>query len=390
MEQESYKAEDSSELVWLRLNRLKSVKLCENLIRKKLKGNQSASLSDELINAKAIGLSSAIESAIGYWQVQPQSLNAKILSRYYFLLQMTIAEQVSNVTNTDSLKEVQKHTESGHGLATITSPENDFPNNFYVYPLIGGHFYSYCKSLGIDIKNASFSSRQRDFSKITEHEKLIGISDILRRVPEIMNVVEEHLGLPPLSFHVGHSDLNMRINLDKYKAHLDLTGRPPVDNKPSEPEMTTFVEFYSKSENVTIEYLNSLKLPITDLESRMGSVSKKPLITGKVVHASDIYWWQHLPTYSSSYATNTYAIPLWSPNYDSIIVNFAALYSLSIIVRYMPDLWYRLNSGDLNHIGSLLEYYVSVIDHTVPLQMLARIEGTSISIHSPGSFFGQI
>jgi hypothetical protein len=80
-------AENPQELIWLRFNRLKSVKMCESLIKEKnLQTGQK--LDDTIISKKAIGLSSAIESALGYWNSNSESLNAKVLSRYYALLQM--------------------------------------------------------------------------------------------------------------------------------------------------------------------------------------------------------------------------------------------------------------------------------------------------------------
>jgi len=73
MKSEKFKAENSDELVWLRLNRLKSARLCENLIKDKLEKKANPRITDDIIKSKAIGLSSAIESAIGYWQAQPTS-----------------------------------------------------------------------------------------------------------------------------------------------------------------------------------------------------------------------------------------------------------------------------------------------------------------------------
>ena len=56
----------------------------------------------------------------------------------------------------------------------------------------------------------------------------------------------------------------------------------------------------------------------------------------------------------------------------------------------MPDVWYRITSGEDNHIGSLIDYYISVMDHVLPLQMLEHIQGTKLNIHSQGSWMGEI
>src|SRR5690606_17804251 len=118
MSRENYKANNVDEIVWLRLNRLRSVRLCEKLIRDKLTISPNEDITENIIKSKAIGLSSAIDSAIGYLELKPSSLNAKVLSRYYAMMQLTIAEQVGSTKNTYDLEAVQKHTKYGHGLST--------------------------------------------------------------------------------------------------------------------------------------------------------------------------------------------------------------------------------------------------------------------------------
>lgn len=390
MRHETFKAENIDEIVWLRLNRFKSVKLCENLIRIKLAKSPNPAVTEEVIKSKAIGLSSAIESAIGYWQVNPQSVNAKVLSRYYFLLQMTIAEQVSSVSNTDDLKTVQRHTENGHGLGTISNPDDEFPANYFTFAIRAGHFYSYAKSLGIDTKKFDFEKRPRNFSDITDKSKIVNLIDLFRRIPELSNIVEEYTNQPPLSLHVGHSNINMRNDLDAVKEHMDKTGQFVFTAPVTSPEKTTYISVYSDSAKVTPEYLSSLGLPLTDFKVVAGLASDENYITGQFVHPSDKYWHQCISTYSSAYSPTSLIVPLWNATSDIIVINFTLLYTLSIIVRYLPDLWYRINSGDLNHIGSLTEYYISIIDHVVPLKMLERITQARIHIHQPGSMFGPI
>jgi len=169
---------------------------------------------------------------------------------------------------------------------------------------------------------------------------------------------------------------------------MDKTGEFVLKAPITSDEIISFISFYTDSPNITPEYLESLSLPIKEFKRNKDIGFKDSHIVGKLIHPSDLVWHQYLKTYSSSYATTTCASPLWAKEYDSIITNLTALYGLSIIVRYMPDLWYRITSGDMNHIGSLIEYYISVIDHILPLQMLGRITGSKIAIHNPGSFFG--
>jgi hypothetical protein len=390
MRQETFKADNIDEIVWLRLNRFKSIKLCENLIRLKLAKNPNPAITDEIIKSKALGLSSAIESAIGYWQVNPQSVNAKVLSRYYFLLQMTIAEQVSSVNNTDDLKTVQKHTENGHGLGTISNSHEEFPANYFTFAIRAGHFFSYAKSLGIDTKKFDFERKPRKFTEIPDHSKIVNLIDLFRRIPELSKVIQEYTDQPPLCFHIGYSNTNMQHDLDAVKDHMHKTGLLVPTIPVNSSEKTTYISVYSESTKVTPEYLSSLGLPLTNFKIIEDVTSAKGYITGQMVHPSDKQWYQHIEPYSSSYSPNSLIVPLWNATSDIVVINFTLLYTLSIIVRYLPDLWYRINSGDLNHIGSLTEYYISIIDHIIPLKMLERITDARISIHQPGSIFGPV
>ncbi len=386
MKAESFRAENTDEIVRLRLNRLKSVKLCEKLLQAKNKGIKTP-LSDEVIKSKSIGLSSAIESALGYLDQGTVSLNSKVLSRYYFMLQLTIAEQVAKVNNQDDLKSVQKHTEQGHGLGTIRDSSKKFPEDYYTFTLKGGHFYSYLKSIGANPKEFSLDRRPRKFDDITEFDKLVNIDDLFRRIPELNNVVEEYTGKPPLSFHIGYSPKNTENNLEAVKEHIRTTGEFVLQAPKTEQKKTSIISFHENTETVNPEFLQSLGLPFYDYSYSTDSLSGDKTVESKLDHDTK-YWHQAIETYSSGYSPTCIIAPMWSKVSDPIIVNFTLLYTLSIIVRYLPDLWYEISSGELNHYGSLIEYYIAILDHTIPLQMLERITESEINIHQPGSFFG--
>ena len=83
----------------------------------------------------------------------------RVVSRYYALLQITIAEQVASPISKDSLEEVQKHTEYGHGLFTLRDPNNSFPHGYFIGVLNSGHFASYCHFREIDLKQFAFQVR---------------------------------------------------------------------------------------------------------------------------------------------------------------------------------------------------------------------------------------
>lgn len=377
---ERFVAEDADEIIWMRLNRLKSEKLCKAILNNKIKRKNSIKIDENIISKKATGVSSAIESAIGFWKTETDSLNSKVLSRYYALLQMTIAEQVSSISNADDLSTIQRHVEyGGHGLGTIPNPEGSFPDDYHTFILrSGGHFHSYAKFLGYDTQEIGFERRPRDFKKIENKDKLISLSDLFRRIPELQPVIREYLGKPPLSFHIGFANKNLSIKIEKS------TSTAPETEK----EKITYIEIYPKDETISLDYIESLNLPFKDIKETDQRSTEPGSFIGKFKHPATDHWQSCLGVYKSAYCGTSYICPLFNTINDPILLHLMLLYSLSIIVRYLPDLWYEINTGDLNHIGSLIDYYLSMFDHVVPLTMLERITDKRIMVDMPGSLFG--
>lgn len=372
-------AENPREMIRLRLNRLRSVKLNEAILKEK-NDKLDIPLDDSIIKKKAIGLSSAIDSGLGFWNNESDSLNARILSRYYALLQMTIAEQVSSVKNKDGLAEVQKHTEYGHGLGNIRDQSSDnYPFDQYVYILRSGHFYSYVKHLGYDSKIFDFEKRPKNIDSLPDEKKahLVSIVDLFRRVPELQPVIQEYTGLEPLSFQVTLADFNYS---------QELRQRSPIE----EAVKTSFLLIIPESDEVTLDYMHSLNLQVKNLTEEKDRFTKQKLFVGEYKHPSENHWWYYMDTHKSSHSGTSIVHPIFGECRDLIVIHFMLLYSLSILVRYLPDLWHEIINGKLDNIGSLIEYYLAMFDNVVPLMMLERITERKIYIDLPGGLHGRV
>ncbi len=188
-------AENVSEAVWLRLRRLTSSTLCSGIVARRASGD---------IESKGREIAWAVKSALGYWQSGAIALNAKVLTRYYALLQISIAEELASPASKADLLAIQRRTEhGGHGLTTIVDPNGTFPFNYCIACLRNGHFYSYCKYLGLDLSQHAFERRPRNWADLDAAEKsrLISLTDLFRRVPELQQLLEECFSGPdiPLS-----------------------------------------------------------------------------------------------------------------------------------------------------------------------------------------------
>jgi len=63
------------------------------------------------------------------------------------------------------------------------------------------------------------------------------------------------------------------------------------------------------------------------------------------------------------------------------------LYALSIIVRYRPSIWRRVQEGDLDHMRLIIEAFLAVVERILPEEFLATVTGLTIMAKRPDSFF---
>ncbi|HDR2454854.1 TPA: hypothetical protein QCI32_003260 [Enterobacter ludwigii] len=371
---ERFVATDVNGAIWLRLKRLTSSQLCKKIIQ----NNHPSLQEDEYIN-KSVGMSSAIRSAIGYWETQNGGLNSKILSRYYALLQLSLAEQISSGNPKDDLKTVQKHTESGHGLFTKTVDNATFPDNIFIGCVRSGHFYSYAKSIGIDIKKYSSERRPRDDEEL-KSSCTYTLTDLLRRIPELTLQIKETLGKSPLSFQIGHASRNTLLRS---------RGLSPKGLSRAAPEFPgfTYAAIYPKGAEVTAEELNAFNLGIDDIEKETEDNLTRfddGYFVGKVFHPEGELWWDHVLTHKSGYCGTSAIVPFWGTQ-DPFVLHLVVFYALSIIVRYLPDTWYEIEHGKLDYMSSLLEDYLAIFDSVLPKLTVERLTKTQLIVTSPDS-----
>ena len=371
---ERFVAADVSGAIWLRLKRLTSSQLCKKIIQK----NHPSLQENEYIN-KSIGMSSAIRSAIGYWETENGGLNSKILSRYYALLQVSLAEQISSGDPKDDLKAVQKHTESGHGLFTQIIENSTFPDNIKIGCVRGGHFYAYAKKIGVEIKKYAAERRPRSKEEL-EVSHTYTLTDLLRRIPELRPLLKETLGENPLSFQIGHASRNMLLRSKRSPSQ-------GLSHDKKEFLGFTYAAIYPKGAQVTADELNSYNLGIEDIEQECEeNITKfdEMYFVGKVYHPEGELWWDHVLTHKSGYCGTSVIVPFWGTQ-DPFVLHLVVLYTLSIIVRYLPETWYEIEHGKLDYINSLLENYLAIFDSVLPKLAVERLTKTHLVVTSPDS-----
>jgi len=368
----------------LLLKRLRSVQLSRRILDQRAKGMEKP-LKEELLDTKALGVASAVESGLGYLSAAGTHLNSRVLSLYYALLQFTIAEQVASLKSDADLREVQSKTMHGHGMYNFTLEPGEFPDNFAVALGNTGHFASYLKFLGIKTSEFALPRNPKGVLDVESEtaNRAIRLVDLFRRIPELRPIIEEHVGSPPLSFHVGFDSQNM---VEASAARRRDSKSLPLE---TESKPGCIIALHSTTE-ADLDYVKGLDMGLLqDITiATDSSDSTQTHLRGRVAVASS-QWHDALPTYKSGACGTSYVVPVFGIH-DPYIMHVMLLYGLSILVRYLPDRWREVASGEYDHIRSLIEFYLDVVENVVVLQAVERISGQRVHISQAGSLFGPV
>jgi hypothetical protein len=63
------------------------------------------------------------------------------------------------------------------------------------------------------------------------------------------------------------------------------------------------------------------------------------------------------------------------------------LYALSIVMRYRPSVWRRVQEGDLDQMRVLIEAFLAIVERVLPHEFLEKITGQKIIVKELGSFY---
>jgi hypothetical protein len=193
---------------------------------------------------------------------------------------------------------------------------------------------------------------------------------------------------PALSFHIAHSSKNMSIRAERAADKMRLTGQFAAPNWGPDSNQTylTFATGFGGGKGLTANFLNSLGLPIAEITEEHNVATGRNDLTGVYTHPSNEYWFKSLSLYHGINGTSI-IVPFWGLN-DVFLLHFVILYALSIVVRYLPSLWYEIDHGSLDHIKALLEEYIVITDRVLPRLAIERIAGINLRVLPPDSLMG--
>jgi hypothetical protein len=140
------------------------------------------------------------------------------------------------------------------------------------------------------------------------------------------------------------------------------------------------------SGRLTLEDIAGFPGPIGEIRQLPGK-SRGQEFRVAVDHEGLNTWWDALQLHKSPLGLTALIKPIFRDVLEYRAICLALLYGLSIVVRYRPSVWRRVQQGDLGHMRVLIEAFLAVVERVLPEQFLASVSAQRIFAKLPGSFY---
>ena len=360
-------AENPIDTIFARLEQFTSIHLASRLVlrRSTIEGTPFTS---KTVNHKATGVAYSMRSALDYFGSTPSDkLNKRVLSLYYGTMAFAQAEMLAAPSGPRDLDEVEGMTKYGHGLYTVPGPTGGF-GDLYVGLIASGFLPQWMKFLGYN--TSTFPSRRgrtaKDLNKV-QADMVCQIRDLFASIPEIDDLFAEVFG--------GTAKWLL--------VYYDIMEAAAGTNK----EDSTYVRLAHRSGGVSVDRLLSAGWPLSEINQVVDHEQGGTVFRARVDHVGHESWWGALPTYSSPFLTgHALILPTLGGLREYRAIAAVVLYALSIMARYMPSTWRRIEGGDEDHYLALVRAALTVWERVLPEQFLESVAGERVHTAQPGSW----
>ena len=97
-------------------------------------------------------------------------------------------------------------------------------------------------------------------------------------------------------------------------------------------------------------------------------------------------WFEDINIHKSPFCNNTILVPLYDDIDDWEVFVVMILYTFSIIVRYRPNLWRRIQSGEWDQYSAVIQQLALISERILPQIFFEKISGQKLFVKQPGSF----
>ncbi|MBI4917352.1 MAG: hypothetical protein HY825_16050 [Acidobacteria bacterium] len=369
--------------IWLRVRQLQSVTLASKVIERRV-AEAGRTLDAQALRKKAEGLAYALRNASDYFQVRDgQSVGQRVLNLYYGTLSFAFAEMLAAPDGPATLEEIEASTKFGHGLFVLGQdpedlvrfgPRPDDLDRLVVGILASGFFPTWMQVLGSSVESVAHM-RPRNASDLVSipEGSWTTIEQLFARIPEISDLFLDIFASPPAWLTpVYSSEANER------PFHI---GAPPTN---ASQTGRTYLDLIDLSGRLGRAGIAALPGPLAEIRE-MESEEPGRHFRVAVEHHADQRWFEVLPVHLSPFAHEALIGPVFGSVGQFRAISTVLLYGLSIVVRYQPSLWRRVQEGDLDHMRALVEAFLDVVERILPEEFLEQVSGQRLHAKQPGT-----
>lgn len=355
------------------LEQFKSATICRKLIESRAEHEKVSISSKDIVN-KASGVAYSMRNALDYMSFPAnERLNRRILSMYYGSVAFAFAEMLASPNGPLDLVEVEQMTKSGHGLYTLPGESGNFAD-LRVGVLATGFLPQWLAFLGYD--TTVFPKRKpksiADFDAMSS-DVYCTLQQLFSSIPEIEDLFSSVFNIAP----------NWVIPV--YDVHSN--SMPIFGNSKNKPD-SAYVLLYDNSGLIPINKLETAGWPLAEIQPHKSNDSSGNVFRARVDHSGHKLWWDVMPTHSSPFNHRTTLLfPTIGGMRDYRTIATALLYALSIMVRYMPSVWRRIEGGVEDQYLALVNAALNVWERILPELFLESITDEECVANQPGSFF---
>ncbi|WP_422035528.1 YaaC family protein [Reyranella sp.] len=364
-------AEQPLEAIWLRVRQFQSVKIAKQLVLRRAQA-VNVELSDGDIQTKAEGLAFTLRNALDYFQAKEgRNVSQRILNLYYGTLAFAFAEMLAAPNGPKTLAEIEAKTTQGHGLFTIDGPSGDL--DVLVVGVISQGFFTFWTEFLGHSNGDIPGSKARKFEELSFRPRTSwhSIEELFASIPEVSDLFRDIFDGKPRWVRPVYDQLaNASLRLGPVKA----------------PPQRSYVDLVDDSARLTRQDIGLYPGPIGEI-GQIESPKAGRVFRVAVDHPGIDVWWNALPIHHSPFERDALIMPIFGVISEYRVTCLALLYALSIVVRYRPSVWRRVQEGDLDHMRVLIEAFLAVVERVLPEQFLEQVIGQRVFAKMTGSFY---
>ena len=362
-------SEQPIESIWLRLRQLQSVTLARKLIEERAR-REGIPLDAAAAQSKADGVAYALRNASDYFQASDhRNVSQRVLNFYYGSLAFAFAEILAAPTGPSSLAELEDTTKQGHGLYTLDGEPGGL-EQLVVGIISNGFFPAWMKAMGMDTAQlpAKKPRRYQDLADMPS-APWATVERLFAAIPEIADLFADIFDSPPAWVE---SRGDMEANLPQGPATGAARSR-------------SYIKLVDEFGRLTPKDIAEFPGPISEI-AEVDAKGDGRHFRVAVDHLGHPNAWGALDLHHSPFKRSALLMPVLGGLKEYRATCVVLLYALSIVVRYRPGGWRRVQEGDLDHLRVLVEAFLFVVERILPEQFLETVSGQRVYAKQPGTF----